>query len=199
MARWAPAKTDILDELVAEVRHNYPNGRLVLAVDGVDGSGTDRFADDLASGFQRAGGVTVRASIDAFLGAEPQGDAAVQRYYADAYDYAAFQDRLVRPFRREKPFRLTPNGVDQEVEGDAVLVVDGPFLLRPELLGTWTSTVCLFVPTEEAFARAGGRADSVRRQAEELYLHRVQPRAKAIANIDNTDLEHPRRTFSDSC
>ncbi|BDZ47696.1 hypothetical protein GCM10025866_36050 [Naasia aerilata] len=45
----------------------------------------------------------------------------------------------------------------------------------------------------------GGPADSVRHQAQVLYLHRVQPRAKAIANIDNTDPEHPRRTFSDSC
>lgn len=199
MARWAPAKTDILDELVAEVRHNYPNGRIVIAVDGVDGSGTDRFADELAEAYERSGLASVRASIDAFLASEPDGEAAVNRYYAEAYDYAAFQDALVRPFRRERPFRLAPDADERELDGDAVLVVDGPFLLRPELFGAWTSTVCLFVPTEQAFARAGGPSDSVRRQAEELYLHRVQPRAKAIANIDNTDPEHPRRTFSDSC
>jgi uridine kinase len=78
-----------------------------------------------------------------------------------------------------------------------VLVVDGPFLLRPELLGLWNSTICLFAPADEAFERAG--TPEVRRKAQRLYLHRVQPRTKAIANVDNSDPEHPRRTFSDSC
>ncbi len=198
MARWAPAKADVLDELVVEIRHNYPRGRVVVAVDGLDGSGTASFADDLAEAFRRAGVQPVRASIDAFLVAEPDGDAAPQRYYAEAYDCTAVKERLVRPFRRERPFTLRP-GEETEIEGDAVLLVDGAFLLRPELIGSWSSTVCLFTPADEAFERAGLDADSPRAQAERLYLDRVQPRAKAHANVDTTDPEHPRRTFADSC
>ncbi|WP_210478963.1 hypothetical protein [Naasia sp. SYSU D00948] len=200
MARWAPAKADVLDELVGEIRHNYPRGRLVVAVDGLDGSGTAPFADDLAEAFRRAGVMPVRASIDAFLVAEPEGDAAAQRYYADAYDYTAVQERLVRPFRRERPFALSAGEEpDRRLEGDAVLIVDGPLLLRPELLGSWSSTICLFVPAEEAFSRAGLAPGSPRALAQRLYLDRVQPRARANANIDATDPEHPRRTFADSC
>jgi uridine kinase len=199
MARWAPAKTDILDELVAEIRHNYARGRVSVAVDGLTGSGTAGFADELAEAFRRAGVPVVRASIDAFQVAEPDGDAGPSRFYAEAYDYAAFTDRLARPFRREKPFALAPGAEPQDLEGDAVLIVDGVFLLRPELIGAWSSTVVLFVPADEAFARAGLDPASVRAQAEHLYLDRVQPRVKAIANVDNTDPEHPRRTFADSC
>lgn len=199
MTRWAPAKSDVLDELVAEIRHNYPGGRLVVAVDGVDGSGTAGFAADLADAFQRSGTQALTASIDGYLVDEPTGDAAAHRYYSDAYDYAAFKARLVRPFRRGEPFALSPAADPQSAAGDAVLVVEGPLLLRPELAGAWTSTIVLFVPVDEAFTRAGGPAGSPRRDAERLYLHRVQPRGKAVANIDNTDPEHPRRTFSDSC
>jgi len=200
MARWAPAKADVLDELVLEIRHNYPHGRVVVAVDGLDGSGTAGFADDLADAFQRTGVAPVRASIDDFLVAQPEGDAAGQRYYAEAYDLAAVKERLVRPFRRERPFALhAGEEPGQEVEGDAVLLVDGPFLLRPELIGSWSSTVCLFTPAEQAFERAGLSPESPRARAEKLYLDRVQPRTKAHANVDTTDPDHPRRTFADSC
>ncbi|WP_210508735.1 hypothetical protein [Naasia sp. SYSU D00057] len=199
MARWAPAKADILDELVGEIQHNYPRGRVTVAVDGLTGSGTGPFADDLADAFRRRGTQVVRASIADFPAALPQGDAAVPRFYAEAHDYDAFKDQLARPFRREKPFALVPGGDPRTLEGDAVLIVDGVFLLRPELIGSWSSTVVLFVPADEAFARAGLDPSSIRAQAEELYLDRVQPRVKAIANVDNTDPEHPRRTFADSC
>src|SRR4051794_15322714 len=199
MARWAPAKADVLDELVGEIRHNYPRGRVAVAVDGLTGSGTGPFADDLADAFRRTGAQVVRASIDAFALPEPAGEAAASRLYSDGQNYPAFLDGLVRPFRREKPFALAPGEQPQELQGDAVLIVDGVFLLRPELIGSWNSTVVLFVPAEEAFSRAGLDPASVRAQAEELYLDRVQPRVKAIANVDNTDPEHPRRTFADSC
>ncbi len=200
MARWAPAKADVLDELVDEIRHNYPKGRVVVAVDGLDGSGTSVFADDLAEALQRAGVPPVRASLDDFRVAEPDGEAAAQRYYAEAYDLTAVKERLVRPFRRERAFALRAGDEPvREVEGDAVLIVDGPFLLRPELIGSWSSTVCLFTPAEQAFERAGLSPESPRARAEKLYLDRVQPRAKAHANIDTTDPDHPRRTFADSC
>jgi len=199
MARWAPAKADILDELVGEIQHNYSRGRVTIAVDGLTGSGTGPFADELAEAFRRSGAQVVRASIDAFQVASPEGDTAASRFYAEAYDYDAFKDQLARPFRREKPFALTPRGKPKNLEGDAVLIVDGVFLLRPELIGSWSSTVVLFVPADDAFARAGLDASSVRARAEHLYLDRVQPRVKAIANVDNTDPEHPRRTFADSC
>ena len=200
MARWAPAKADILDELVGEIQHNYSRGRVAVAVDGLTGSGTGLFADELAEAFRRSGAQVVRASIGDFqVVAQPEGEAAGSRFYAEAHDYDAFKEQLARPFRREKPFTLTPGGEPQELEGDAVLIVDGVFLLRPELIGSWSSTVVLFVPAEEAFGRAGLDPSSARAAAERLYLDRVQPRVKAIAKVDNTDPVHPRRTFADSC
>jgi uridine kinase len=199
MTRWAPAMTDVLDELAAEVRHNYPRGRIAVAVDGIDGSGTDAFADALADAFDRAGLPAVRATIDTFSTARaPAGDAAAERYYSAAYDYEGFRTRLVGSFHAGLPFEGAGElGAAVPPEGDAVLVVDGPMLLRPEILGVWNSTVCLYAPADAAFERAA--TEEVREAAQRLYLKRVRPSVVAIANVDNTDPEHPRRTFSDSC
>jgi len=189
MTRWAPAKADILSELADEIRHNYGSGRSIVAVDGLTGSGTSGFADDLADAFRAAGSQVVRAAIDDYSRSDAGASTSAQTYYDTAYDYDALRSSLIVPFRRG----------ESGPEGDAVLIVDGVFLLRPELAGVWQSTVCLFVPAEDAFGRADLDPASTRADAERLYLHRVDPRRKALANIDNTDPEHPRRTFSDSC
>jgi uridine kinase len=188
MTRWAPAKADILAELADEIRHNYGSGRSILAVDGLTGSGTAALADDLAGAFRTAGSQVMRVPMADYLRADASPSSA-QSYYDTAYDYDSFRSSLVTPFRAG----------GSGPEGDAVLIVDGVFLLRPELAGVWQSTVCLFVPAEDAFGRASLDSASIRADAERLYLHRVDPRRKALANIDNTDPDHPRRTFSDSC
>ena len=189
MTRWAPAKADILAELADEIRHNYGSGRSIVAVDGLTGSGTASLSDELADAFRAAGSQVERVSMDAYLRADAHASSSAQAYYDSAYDYEGFRSGVLVPFRRGE---VGP-------EGDAVLLVDGVFLLRPELAGVWQSTVCLFVPADDAFGRAHLDPQSVRADAERLYLHRVDPRRKALANIDNTDPDHPRRTFSDSC
>jgi uridine kinase len=59
---WAPAKKDVLDELAAEILHNYGAGRAVVAVDGVDAGRTTAFADDLADAMRDAGRTVERAT-----------------------------------------------------------------------------------------------------------------------------------------
>jgi hypothetical protein len=74
---------------------------------------------------------------------------------------------------------------------DAVLIVSGPFLARPELSGLFNYVVYLDAPISAESA--------VAQSAQELYLAEAEPRFRASAVVENTVPDAPRRSFSDSC
>jgi uridine kinase len=211
-----------------EVRQHYRAGRILLAVDGIDGAGKTGFADNLATVFGEDGSAVFRASIDGFHRPRAEryerGRHSPEGYYRDSFDYSTFRRVLVEPFRdgaqtgATTGFQLAAFDQvrDTPVEAewvtaprDAVLIVDGIFLLRPELRGIWHWAVWLDVPVDVAAARVAGRdgtdpdpwaASNARyREGQELYLRDADPRAAASAIVDNTDVDHPRRVWADSC
>ena len=92
---------------------------------------------------------------------------------------------------------------------DGVLIVDGVFLLRPELRGIWNYSILLEVPWDVAYSRLAERdarnpdpdalANARYRDGQELYFTEANPREYANALVDNADPAHPRRIFADSC
>jgi uridine kinase len=78
---------------------------------------------------------------------------------------------------------------------DAVLVVDGVFLLRQELAGLWNYSIWLSTPLLESEVAELARDAA----ADDAYLRDANPSEKATTIIDNQDPEHPRRVFADSC
>jgi len=211
MTRWVPQKKDVLASLAEEYLHNYGRGRTILAVDGADGVATALFADDLATAM-RVGGTTVfRASLGDFL--RPRSERSVIRdslgadtgvtdpaelAYRAAYDYAAFRRVLVDPFRMGGSTGFVPAFFDAQRDApveptwltgpaDAVLVVDGEFANRPELRGLWNYSIYLDDPNIDV------------RGPQALYRAESAPRTTAVAIVDNTFPETPRRRFADSC
>ena len=190
MAPWTTLKRDTLDSLADEFLHNYAKGRTMLAIDG--STGTRGFADELAERLGRGGHAVFRASIDDFQ--RPRAD----RYgsaYAGTYDYDLFRRVLVEPFKMNGSAGFVTAAFDHvrdtQIEmawttgpQDATLIVDGPYLNRPELRGLWNWSVWL-----EA---RGVRAD-------DEYWSAAAPRTRASAIVDNSDPEHPRRVFADAC
>ena len=85
---------------------------------------------------------------------------------------------------------------------DAVLIVDGIFLNRPELRGLWNWSLWLEVPYAVSFARMALRdgsdpdpdapANARYRGGQELYRREARPSAAATAIVENSDLAHPR-------
>jgi uridine kinase len=207
-----------------EVRRNSPRGRILIAVDGEDGSGKTRFADHLAAVFAEDGTRVLRASIDDFHRSRSEryrrGRTSPEGFYLDSYDYDAFRRLLVEPFRtgaadgvRLAAFDLAADRpVDApsvSVPDDALLIVDGIFLNRPELRGIWHWSVWLDAPLDVRYARMAERdgcdadpaADSNRRyrEGQELYLKEAAPRTAASVIVDNTDPASPRRVYADFC
>ncbi len=223
-SRIAPARRELLEALVREYTHHYAHGRTVLAVDGPDGAGKTTFADDLATAFGRAGHTVFRASMDDFH--RPRelryraGRHSAEGYYRDAFDYSLFRRVLLEPFRMggSTGFQLRGFDLKRDVPveaewatgpADAVLIVDGVFLNRPELRGVWNWSLWLDAPYEERLARREERdgadpspdtpANRRYAGAQALYVRDAHPNTTADAIVDNTDPENPRRRFADFC
>lgn len=219
MARWTPAKRDVLDALADDFLHNYGKGRTLVAVDGIDGAGTKVFADELAERMSRGGHSVFRASIDTFMKPRAEryqhGEDSGEGYYRDSFDYALFRRVLVEPFKMGGSAGFVTAAFDAardaQIEADwktgpqdATLIVDGVFLNRPELAGLWNFSVWLDVDAERAaerlFESRGEAGRSPRFEAgQQLYRKDLDPSARATAIMDNNDPEHPRRVFADSC
>ena len=203
-------------------------GGCVVAVDGIDGAGKTVFADGLAEVFAEDGSAVFRASIDGFH--RPRAE----RYARGRRLARGLLPRLVRlrdlPPRADRPVprrgadrRRRPDSSSRRSTSpatprssrrgstaprDAVLIVDGIFLHRPELRGP-VGLVGLARRAVRGRVRAHGAARRLRPRpggaprtpatatGQELYLARRDPRAAASAIVDNTDLAHPQRVFRD--
>lgn len=196
--------TTLQRALRGQVRQHYPAGRIVLAID-AGAADAGPFADGLAAVFAEDDAAVFRASLADFrrprLEREARGaDSAVGRY-RDTYDLSTLRRVLLDPFRLggSTGFQLAAFDAlrDAPVESDwvtaprdAVLVVDGEFLLRPELRGAWNWSLWLQLPAEP---------DELAREAQALYEREAQPRIAASALVDASDPEHPTRVFGDFC
>lgn len=213
-------------ELRDEIRQNNRAGRVIVAIDGLDGAGKTTFADMLAEVFAESGSAVYRASIDGFHRPRAEryarGRRSPEGFYRDSYDYATFRRVLIDPFRDggqtggATGFQLDAFDLDRDTPTetawvtaprDAVLIVDGIFLHRPETRGIWNWSLWLDVPVEAAAARLALRDGTnpdpsayIRyREGQELYLRDADPRRAASAIVDNADLQHPFRVYEDYC
>ncbi|HLU62960.1 MAG TPA: uridine kinase [Protaetiibacter sp.] len=221
MARWAPLRRDVMASIVDEILGNYRRGRIAIGVDGRTASGTTTFADDLAREFERRGLATARASLDDFLNPAEhrhrRGRHSPEGFYRDAYAYDVFRRVLIEPFRMGGSAAFVTAAYDRVREvplepkwrtgpDDMFLIVDGGFLDRPELRGVWNYSIWLDADDEVRAERLRARGIEPGSElaaryagADELYERDAKPRETAIAIVDNTDPEHPRRVFADAC
>ncbi|MBP6997603.1 MAG: uridine kinase [Phycicoccus sp.] len=203
----------ILTQRIADL----PTGRRIVAVDGVDGAGKSVLARELTA-FLAPIREAHRASIDGFHHPRAERYArgvTARTYYEDSFDYRRFRGALVDPFRDGDRFvtAVFDSETDSEVTSmphiagpNAVLIVDGIFLHRPELLGLWDASIWVDVPFEVSVPRGNARFGEVGAQeadptstvnarwvgGQQLYLAQAQPARAATWVLNNRDLDRPR-------
>jgi uridine kinase len=187
----------------------------------VDAAGKTTLADELGALLAARGRPVIRAGIDGFgrprADRYRRGELSAEGYYHDCFDYPALRANLLDPLGpggsrchrtavfdvrtdqpRGSPLRLAPP--------HAVLVVDGVFLLRPELNDAWDLRVFLVVGFQETLRRAVARdralfgsaqATRARYQrryipGQRRYLATVQPQRIADVVINNHDPATPK-------
>jgi uridine kinase len=193
---------------------------LRVAIDGIDTAGKTTLANELVPLIEAQGRPVIRASIDSFHNPRnkryQQGPDSPSGYYQDAFDYTTLKTDLLRPlgpggnrhyqeaifdYRTETPLahpaKLT--------SANAILLVDGVFLLRPELISHWDYRIYLHIDFATALQRAlqrdqqlFGNAEAVEARynqryfpAQLLYFQQANPQQQADLIIDNTDPAFP--------
>ena len=212
------------DELLgrlAEAIESVPVAHPVrVAVDGRPAAGKTMLADELADVLRRRGRTVIRASIESFL--LPQ----VQRYrrgadspegcYHDSFDLDALHRVLLEPLgpdgAREFQTAIYDRDTDaalslpvRSANADAVLLFDGVFLMRPELVDRWDLRIFVAVAFEETLARArirdaaslGSTARVEQRfrdrylPSQQLYFDTVHPTELADIVVQNDEPDRP--------
>jgi uridine kinase len=214
------ARRELIDEVASKIAAIVRPHPIRVAIDGVDAAGKTTFADELAPVVKALGRPVIRASIDGF-----HNPAAVRRrrgalspdgYYHDSFNHVALLEMLLQPlgpggslaFRRAAfDFRIDAAvaAALEQAEPNAILLLDGVFLLRPELRAHFDFSIFLRADFNVTLARAEkrdaelmGGIDEVRRRYHEryipgqrLYLEAVQPDRHASMVIDNNDPARP--------
>jgi uridine kinase len=207
-----------LAQVVTSLRLPHP-GR--VGIDGRSAAGKTTLADALAQSIGLSGREVLRASVDDFHRPghkyrSERGEWTPRSYYDEAYDYAAFLDLVLRPLRPDGTRRCRTAlfdsfhdaWFDEEwhvVGAECVLIVDGAFLSRPELIREWDYLIWLDVDAETMVERARrrdvawvGSEEIVERRYRDrmipthlLYERLAQPRRRAHAVVDTRDLDAP--------
>ncbi|MEU8128199.1 uridylate kinase [Micromonospora sp. NPDC049049] len=207
---------DRLAEAVGAVTVAHPTR---VAIDGPPAAGKTTLADELAVVLRAQGREVIRATIDDFLFPRaqryPRGEYSAVGCYHDTHDYRALKRVLLDPLGPGGDRRFQPAVYDGATDAvlsppvvtapaDAVLVFDGVFLLRPELVDRWELRVFVSTALEKTVDRAvvrerrvSTRADVERRWRERyipsqhLYLATAQPTQHADIVVHNDEPQRP--------
>ena len=195
-----------LAEAVGSVTVAHPTR---VAVDGPPAAGKTTLADELAVVLRAQGRHVIRATIEGFLFPKAQryrrGEYSPEACYLDNHDYDALNRVLLDPlgpggdrrFQHAVYDRTTDTALSPPAStapADAVLVFDGVFLLRPELIDRWDLRIFVSTAFEETVDRAVTReqgvlsAADVERRWRERYIPSQQFYFATVRPTDHADI-----------
>jgi uridine kinase len=217
-----------LNDLAAKIGNNSLGRPMRIAIDGRTAAGKTTLSDELAALIGNRGRPVIRTSIDGFHRSKAQryarGRYSAEGYYYDARDLPAVVNLLLIPLgpRGDGTYRTASfdlendRPIEQEsrqAPADAVLIVDGTFLQRPELRDHWDLTIFLKTSADTAEQRAvardavqSGGVDAVRklyaeryRGAFDLYQCLCAPEEIADVVLSNDDFDRPEMLIRPDC
>ena len=205
-----------LAEAVGSVTTAHPTR---VAVDGPPAAGKTTLADELVVVLRAQDREVIRASIEGFLLPRSQryrrGKYSAEGCYHDSFDFDALHRVLLDPlgpggdrrFQQAVYDRRTDTALSQPVttaHADAVLLFDGVFLLRPELIDGWDLRIFVSAAFEKTLDRARTRdqalygSDEVERRwrnryipSQQFYFDTARPTDHADIIVHNDEPQQP--------
>jgi uridine kinase len=214
-------RAEALRELAAVITEILLPHPTRVAVDGRDGAGKTMLADELAVELRAHGRNAIRASVDGFHNPRAiryyRGKHSPEGYFRDSYNYDAMHESLLDPlgpygsrdyrtaafdWRMDAP-AIAPL---RRAQPDDILIVDGIFLMRPELSRYWDFRIFVDVRVAEAMQRRNQRdgssmdpsAESNARYigGQKIYFEECDPQSAADVIVDNNDLKSPSLSWN---
>lgn len=210
--------------MIEKIRDNIlslsRNDPLVVAIDGVDASGKTHFARELYKSLLLKHRNVLLASVDDFHNPKAirysRGSDSAAGFYYDSFNYAQLQELLLEPFKKLQPVQLEYFDCDADdlvavkevdVFADTILLLEGIFLHRPELVDYWDYSIFLKVDFDVALQRNINRERDKHRignkntiiarykkryqPGQQLYIKEANPEEQADVVIDNSDFTNP--------
>ncbi|MFA6520167.1 MAG: cytidylate kinase family protein [Candidatus Paceibacterota bacterium] len=206
-----------LATIISAINTNHP---VRVAIDGVDASGKTFMANELAEELKLLNKQVIRVSVDGFHNPKEirykKGRNSPEGYYFDSFDNKAIIENVLKPLGSIADLRYrkaifdfkTNSTVDtptEQASSDAILLMDGVFLFRPELVNYWDFKIFLDVDFKSTIDRAskrdgyylGSELEIEKKYREryvpgqKLYFKEAHPKEFADIIINNTDLANP--------
>lgn len=213
-------RDDLIERLVESIEAVTVSHPLRVSVDGPPAAGKTMLADGLAARLRAQGRDVIRASIESFLFPRSRryrrGEYSGEACYHDTFDYEALHRVLTGPLgpggdrrfqqavydvRSDSAF----SGPTTTAPADAVLLFDGVFLLRPELIDWWDLRIFVSVSFERTVDRARNRdlatlgsVDAIEHRfrtryvpAQRIYFAAAHPADRADIVVHNDEPARP--------
>ncbi len=191
---------------------------MLIGIDGKDASGKTTFADSLSTTLQKQSDrEIIRVSLDDFF--QPRSIRSWQKNqargcYEDTFDIQGIIKHLLAPIKSSGMYTAkifdyktdtSISIITKNTSSNAIFVIDGVFIQRPEFREYWDYTVLLDISDKTAIERGSvrdtdriGDLESARQKyinryiaSQEIYYDECKPQAKANIIIDNTDFNNP--------
>jgi uridine kinase len=216
-------RDDLLGRLAGEVGSATTTHPLRVAIDGPPAAGKTTLADELEVLLRAQGRDVIRATVDDFLFPRAhryrRGRYSAEGCYFDAHDRDAMCRVLLDPLGPDGDRRFRTAVYDRETDttlsrpsatatADAVLLFDGVFLLRPELIDRWDLSIFVSVTFDRTLDRAQARnaalagltvdTAAIERSwrdryipSQRLYFTQARPADHADILVNNDEIHQP--------
>ncbi|MEV6197181.1 AAA family ATPase [Streptomyces sp. NPDC051920] len=185
----------VAERVVAAARARGNQGLVLIAVDGMGGSGKSTLASAVAA---RLGGAVVVHGDDFYrpMDADERAALTPAEGYERYFDWQRLRDEVLTPLatghdayyrRYDWPTGSLATDEARAVVCDGIVIVEGVYTARPELVDHYDIVVYVDTPPDESMRRLRARGDDHGpvdwearwRLAEEHYLATARPRDRA--------------------
>ena len=176
----------LINQVSRRIQSLPPSNPIKVAIDGVDASGKTFLADEIAASLRSGSRQIIQASADGFHNPRSiryeKGSLSPEGFYYDSYNYKTLIKNLLEPLgvNGDRLYRTKAFDVvnDQPIDSpsliaddDALLIMEGIFLLRPEIFPYLDLTIYLVVDFANSMPRGndrdaeliGGKEEAARR------------------------------------
>ncbi|MBN2794680.1 MAG: hypothetical protein JXR88_04690 [Clostridia bacterium] len=211
-------REDIIQYIANHLSNLKVGDIIIVAIDGIDASGKTSFANEVKEAIKNR--PVLRLSMDDFHNPKEQrikrGYLSPEGYYYDSFDYAFLLDQILKPLKGgvlKIPTKLFDYKTEQslveewvELEKHTIIIFDGVFMMRDQLIEFWDYSIFLEITFDEALNRGLRRdihyfndqrllIEKYNKRylpGQSIYLTDVNPKDKVDMVIDHNDFSSPQ-------